>query len=210
MNTANAKYEMSKTYQYRKVMKPMLERKRRARINKCLDELKDLIAECMQQSGDTNVKLEKADILELTVQHLRKVKNSKTTPQASENKESFRTGYIQAANEVSRCLASLPQVDITLGTNLMTHLGVRLNQLVSKPAPSPKINTPLNVYCGEENLNRQSPLILSPVSSGYGSDSDHSMSSSMSSSSMSTKSELLLKIAHRPVVNNINTVWRPW
>jgi len=34
--------EMSKTYQYRKVMKPMLERKRRARINKCLDELKDI------------------------------------------------------------------------------------------------------------------------------------------------------------------------
>ena len=34
---------MSRTHQYRKVMKPLLERKRRARINKCLDDLKDLM-----------------------------------------------------------------------------------------------------------------------------------------------------------------------
>ncbi|XP_055906111.1 enhancer of split m7 protein [Eupeodes corollae] len=206
MNTS--KYEMSKTYQYRKVMKPMLERKRRARINKCLDELKDLIAECMQQSGDSNVKLEKADILELTVQHLRKIKNSKTTHKPTS--DNFRTGYIQAVNEVSRCLASLPQVDVTLGTNLMTHLGVRLNQLVSQPAPAIKINKPLNVYCGGENLTAQrSSLNLSPVSSGYGSDSDNSMSSLPSSPSFSNSPALLLKIA--PVVeNNVSAVWRPW
>ena len=34
---------MSRTFQYRKVMKPLLERKRRARINACLDELKDIM-----------------------------------------------------------------------------------------------------------------------------------------------------------------------
>lgn len=34
---------MSRTHQYRKVMKPLLERRRRARINKCLDDLKDLM-----------------------------------------------------------------------------------------------------------------------------------------------------------------------
>jgi Helix-loop-helix DNA-binding domain len=39
---------LSKTYQYRKIMKPMLERKRRARINRCLDELKDLITGALQ------------------------------------------------------------------------------------------------------------------------------------------------------------------
>lgn len=39
---------VSRTYQYRKVMKPMLERKRRARINRCLDELKDLMAGAFQ------------------------------------------------------------------------------------------------------------------------------------------------------------------
>lgn len=44
---------MSRTYQYRKVMKPMLERKRRARINKCLDELKDLMVGALQSEGET-------------------------------------------------------------------------------------------------------------------------------------------------------------
>lgn len=39
---------LSKTYQYRKIMKPMLERKRRARINRCLDELKELITGALQ------------------------------------------------------------------------------------------------------------------------------------------------------------------
>ena len=40
---------MSRTHQYRKVMKPLLERKRRARINTCLEELKD---NQNQQGGD--------------------------------------------------------------------------------------------------------------------------------------------------------------
>lgn len=39
---------VSRTYQYRKVMKPMLERKRRARINRCLDELKELMTSALQ------------------------------------------------------------------------------------------------------------------------------------------------------------------
>lgn len=42
---------VSRTYQYRKVMKPMLERKRRARINRCLDELKELMTNALQTVG---------------------------------------------------------------------------------------------------------------------------------------------------------------
>lgn len=47
-NGQNNDSALSKTYQYRKIMKPMLERKRRARINRCLDELKDLITGALQ------------------------------------------------------------------------------------------------------------------------------------------------------------------
>merc|ERR1712037_869797 len=57
---------MSRTHQYRKVMKPLLERKRRARINKCLDEIKDLMVYALQSEGESVNKLEKADVLELT------------------------------------------------------------------------------------------------------------------------------------------------
>merc|ERR1712111_235181 len=65
---------MSRTHQYRKVMKPLLERKRRARINQSLDELKDLMVFALQSEGESITKLEKADVLELTVKHLRKLK----------------------------------------------------------------------------------------------------------------------------------------
>ena len=40
-------------------MKPLLERKRRARINKCLDNLKDLMVTALQSEGESITKLEK-------------------------------------------------------------------------------------------------------------------------------------------------------
>merc|ERR1712141_947919 len=65
--------QFSRTDQYRKVVKPLIERKRRARINACLDELKDLMVFALQTEGESISKLEKADVLELTVNHLRKL-----------------------------------------------------------------------------------------------------------------------------------------
>lgn len=122
---------VSRTYQYRKVMKPMLERKRRARINRCLDELKELMVSALQSEGENVSKLEKADILELTVKHLHKLRHQKRLSSASPviDADRFRAGFTHAANEVSRCLASTPGVDIKLGTTLMTHLGHRLNEM---------------------------------------------------------------------------------
>lgn len=70
----------SRTYQYRKTMKPMMERKRRARINKCLDELKDLMLTALHVEGESVAKLEKADVLELTVTHLKKLQHRNQLP----------------------------------------------------------------------------------------------------------------------------------
>lgn len=61
-------------------MKPMLERKRRARINRCLDELKELMVTALQSEGENVAKLEKADILELTVKHLQSLRTTKSPP----------------------------------------------------------------------------------------------------------------------------------
>ena len=52
------------------ITKPLLERQRRARINRCLDELKDLMSAALAAEGENLTKLEKADVLELTVRHL--------------------------------------------------------------------------------------------------------------------------------------------
>ncbi|XP_057686515.1 hairy-related 3 isoform X1 [Corythoichthys intestinalis] len=63
-----------------KVSKPLMEKKRRARINKCLDQLKCLL-ESQYSSTIRKRKLEKADILELTVRHLKHIQKSHTGKQ---------------------------------------------------------------------------------------------------------------------------------
>lgn len=202
--------EMSKTYQYRKVMKPMLERKRRARINKCLDELKDIMVECLTQEGEHITRLEKADILELTVEHMKKLRAQKqlrlggVIAGIQDSKatiaESFRAGYVHAANEVSKTLATVPGVSVDLGTQLMSHLGHRLNYLqvivptVSSPSNSPPTTifplvTPNSLVGGfyEQESNR-SPVIITPPPSECSSDSG----------------------TCSPTPSESSSVWRPW
>ena len=134
---------MSRTHQYRKVMKPLLERKRRARINKCLDELKDLMVYAVQSEGEAIAKLEKADVLELTVRHLQKLKRQQML-QANPalDMDRFRAGFTSCATEVSRCLASIPGVNIAIGTTLMSHLGTSINSMDNNRVSSPlTVNT---------------------------------------------------------------------
>lgn len=130
-------HPMSRTHQYRKVMKPMLERKRRARINKCLDELKDLMVSALQTEGESITKLEKADVLELTVRHLRKLKAHGAlglTPAAT-YAERFRAGYSLCASEVSKYMTSgAAGVDVTVSARLLHHLTQCIRNLETMPA----------------------------------------------------------------------------
>jgi len=129
---------MSRTHQYRKVMKPLLERKRRARINKCLDDLKDLMVFALQSEGESITKLEKADVLEITVRHLQKLKRQRMLRASSPSVDldRYRSGFTSCASEVSRCLASIPGVDVRVGTALMSHLGARITSLEKEVAPA--------------------------------------------------------------------------
>ncbi|XP_059476415.1 enhancer of split mgamma protein-like [Neocloeon triangulifer] len=134
---------ISRTYQYRKVMKPMLERKRRARINRCLDELKELMVSALQTEGENVSKLEKADILELTVRHLQRLRRQQRRPSSFADR--FRAGFSHCASEVSRCLSDADTVDPQLGQRLLAHLGQRLEQLESTSGrpETPPLSPPL-------------------------------------------------------------------
>ncbi|XP_076766027.1 enhancer of split mbeta protein [Xylocopa sonorina] len=129
---------VSRTYQYRKVMKPMLERKRRARINRCLDELKDLMVTALQAEGENVAKLEKADILELTVRHLHTLRTARRLTLTPENSyaDRFREGFTQCAQEVSSFLSTpvAAAVHPAAGAQLMRHLGGCLRRLEGSAA----------------------------------------------------------------------------
>merc|ERR1711893_415185 len=150
---------MSRTEEYRKIVKPLIERKRRARINNCLDELKDLMMFALQSEGESISKLEKADVLELTVKHLRKLKRQQMlTVNPGLDMDRYRAGYTTCATEVSRCLASTG-VDISIGSRLMSHLGHKLNTIETSR------HSPLTVRVPETKVPKHLRM-SSPVSDG--------------------------------------------
>ena len=192
---------MSRTHQYRKVMKPMLERKRRARINRCLDELKDLMVHALQTEGESISKLEKADVLELTVKHLRKLRRHQmltlAPPSASEDR--YKSGFAACATEVSRCLTSIPSVEAGLRTRLMSHLGLTLAS-AGLPQDAPvHVRVPVPTYPSPANLvHKMSPPPEADL--GYISGRD------------STPSPDRVKPPPSPELNVVDTesVWRPF
>lgn len=135
-------------------MKPLLERKRRARINRCLDELKDLMVVTLQAEGENVSKLEKADILELTVRHLHKLKRHNALGLGAGGQDSvyadkFRAGFAHCATEVSNYLTSdvrSPPVEPSAGVKLLHHLGVCMR----------KIDVDSNCNSGSNNNNNKS------------------------------------------------------
>ena len=137
INSNTDEAPMSRTTQYRKVMKPLLERKRRARINKCLDNLKDIMVNALQAEGESITKLEKADVLELTVKHLKKLKQQNAlglTPQATYAGR-FRAGYSQCAQEVSKFMSQQKpaEVDTHTSARLLSHLSGCIHAIESMP-----------------------------------------------------------------------------
>ncbi|XP_056636637.1 helix-loop-helix protein lin-22-like [Diorhabda sublineata] len=78
----------------RKIRKPMMEKKRRARINDSLETLKQILLESKTsfkeiKKGQRTSKLEKADILEMTVQYLQQLQeqNKENHPDVKSKKE---------------------------------------------------------------------------------------------------------------------------
>merc|ERR1711878_13205 len=149
---------LSRTEEYRKVVKPLIERKRRARINSCLDELKDLMMFALQSEGESISKLERQQMLAVN---------------PGLDMDRYRAGYTTCATEVSRCLASTG-VDISIGSRLMSHLGHKLNTIETSR------HEPLTVRVPEP---RKLAAITSPVSDqGYGSGRDQTPSPRSSAS----------------------------
>ncbi|MCP3667658.1 MAG: hypothetical protein GY696_35070, partial [Gammaproteobacteria bacterium] len=118
---------ISKTQRYKKITKPLLERKRRARMNACLEELKELMTSALQAEGENVSKLEKADILELTVRHLHKLNQSQRLTGGGprnplEDVQKFQAGYSSCAQEATNFLMTTPGLNVRVGHQLLGHL----------------------------------------------------------------------------------------
>ncbi|KAK1120987.1 hypothetical protein K0M31_010772 [Melipona bicolor] len=164
----NAQPGMTKA-ELRRSNKPIMEKRRRARINQCLDELKSLILEAMKKDANYEIicpalatevvgglllrqqvessqlrgryrgvtdfldersptrhsKLEKADILEMTVKHLQAVQRQQLSTAIATDPAvltKFRSGFSECATEVSRYVSHLENVDPVVKQRLVSHL----------------------------------------------------------------------------------------
>lgn len=97
-----------------------MEKRRRDRINDCLNEIKDLVPTALENSSVN--KLEKAEILQMTVDHLKSLHNN---PDRSRSMaEHQNAGFRDCMGEVSRYLVAVEGIHLEdpLRLRLMAHL----------------------------------------------------------------------------------------
>uniref|UniRef100_A0A669DT36 Hes family bHLH transcription factor 1 n=1 Tax=Oreochromis niloticus TaxID=8128 RepID=A0A669DT36_ORENI len=116
----------------RKSSKPIMEKRRRARINESLGQLKTLILDALKKDSSRHSKLEKADILEMTVKHLRNLQRLQMTAAANTDPfvlGKYRAGFSECVGEVTRFLSTCEGVNTEVRTRLLSHLAACVTQI---------------------------------------------------------------------------------
>ncbi|XP_035513448.1 hairy-related 3 [Morone saxatilis] len=223
--------EKSKPIAGSKVSKPLMEKKRRARINKCLDQLKSLL-ENFYSTSIRKRKLEKADILELTVKHLRNLQKIQSCAAASEFSD-FQTGFRGCLANVNQYLLmadNLNGSDRWTLSQLSTKLSHRNSELFStmdsgtgKAETQDEERTLLPSAAGPEERNTAISKARKPKSTSTSpslpsedarqpSRNKHPIIVASPTQNTHEKSHKMFNsVSHRnEVANTQHNVWRPW
>lgn len=163
MGLENLTQDPSLSEERRKSSKPLMEKRRRARINQSLNELKSLILEAMKKDTSCYSKLEKADILEMTVRHLRNLRSQKTgcsiaAPDAG-SVAKYRAGFNECATEISRYLITLDGIDMQLRARLLSHMASCCNTVKTVTHTSERSIQPQPSFQSPSLPTLQSPML---------------------------------------------------
>lgn len=123
--------------EHRKSSKPIMEKRRRARINESLGQLKTLILDALKKDSSRHSKLEKADILEMTVKHLRNLQRVQMSALSADASvlSKYRAGFNECMNEVTRFLSTSEGVNTEVRSRLLSHLSGCMGQMMSMSYP---------------------------------------------------------------------------
>lgn len=125
----------------RRASKPLMEKRRRARINHSLSQLKSLLLDGHSKKESQNprsAKLEKADILEMTVRHLQGIHQGQNLSGTHAMEARFQAGFAECAREVTRFICNT-DVEASLRSRLLGHLASCLASL--PPPPTDAMDT---------------------------------------------------------------------
>ncbi|XP_052783069.1 uncharacterized protein LOC128219299 [Mya arenaria] len=113
----------------RKVRKPLVERQRRERMNASIDRLKLLIADTIREQVSPMTRVDKADVLELTVFYLTRLqqqqRSGRVATEATDTvsyAKSYQTGSRKCAREAVNYIASSSRWVPEVGTGVSGHL----------------------------------------------------------------------------------------
>ncbi|XP_067659295.1 enhancer of split mgamma protein-like [Haliotis asinina] len=122
----------------RKGRKLMAEKRRRARINQCLTEIKGIVCGAHQRNDPNYDKMEKAEILETTVDYLRNVRKINTTHRHVKEavQARFQNGFSKCAEEILSYIQSLQGVSDNVHRQLRKHISRRMEHIQQVPVTS--------------------------------------------------------------------------
>ncbi|XP_013779901.1 protein hairy-like [Limulus polyphemus] len=121
-------------HESRRVSKPLMEKRRRARINQSLSDLKALLLEAIKSENPRHSKLEKADILEMTVRHLEELHRQQRTATLVNDpqlKNKFLVGFEECVREVELFMKKQDGILEDTRRCLLQHLTKQIKDLKS-------------------------------------------------------------------------------
>uniref|UniRef100_UPI00398E61AD transcription factor HES-5-like n=1 Tax=Pristiophorus japonicus TaxID=55135 RepID=UPI00398E61AD len=125
-----------------KLMKPIIEKKRRDRINSSIGQLKALLGEEFQNQ-EPNMKMEKADILEMTVNYLKLHSQRMFTVTYSKTlTQNFKEGYSRCLQEIQH-FTFAPESKTDVQHKLVSHLHRAQDPPKSLSYSVPPVHPPL-------------------------------------------------------------------
>ncbi|XP_062854603.1 transcription factor HES-2.1 [Trichomycterus rosablanca] len=170
----------------RKTLKPLMEKRRRARINESINKLKALIVPLVGKDTSRYSKLEKADVLEMTVRYFKDLPSSPVKAQA----DSYRQGYEACLQRVS---ALLPRTSLDQETCARVHDFIQ-QSMRSVPA------------C--HKCNKQTPSKLSSIQQERPlSQKSNLIPQSDNRASIIESNSARAQVAPQAAMQNM---WRPW
>ncbi|XP_075697075.1 transcription factor HES-5 [Rhinoderma darwinii] len=125
MAPTNVAMDILSTKEKNKLRKPVVEKMRRDRINSSIEQLKGLLEKEFHKQ-QPNVKLEKADILEMAVSYLQQQKNQPENIPVERLQQDYNQGYSWCVKEALQFLCHYPNSRETQN-QLLNHLKVPQN-----------------------------------------------------------------------------------
>ncbi|KAM4873382.1 transcription factor HES-2 [Thomomys bottae] len=135
----------------RKSLKPLLEKRRRARINESLSQLRALLLPLAGRENSRRSKLEKAGILEMTVHFLKELPAAPGLPEPTPS-DSYSEGYRACLARLARARPTCRALEPALSARLLEHLQRKSGQAgdsglqppppTTSPAPAPEPSRP--------------------------------------------------------------------